>query len=160
METEAGKNFTVSVIQQKPYTCVTVETAGGDQYLGFSKVVYPDKWSAWTGMKFALGHAMADMLGIQPPKGKKIEVYAPQDQLLGVEEEAEAELPRVRLHIPDHRTMEEKARDEKNAWLKDAYVREKAAKKALYAVNARRIDLIEEIERAQADMDGAGELLY
>ena len=59
---EMGKSMEITVIQRKPSTCVTVVSEDGKQYVGFSKVCYPDRWNAKMGVEFALGKAMAAML--------------------------------------------------------------------------------------------------
>ncbi len=84
--------FKVTVIQQRPYTCVTVETLDGTQCIGFSKICKPDAWSAQMGMQLALGRAMADLFGIKHKSGVGIAVYLQSDprQLAALEPEPEA----------------------------------------------------------------------
>ena len=70
-----SKGLKITVVQRKPSTCVVVVTEDGKQFVGFSKVCYPDTWSARMGVALALGKAMAAMLKIKPPKEGMIETY-------------------------------------------------------------------------------------
>ena len=69
-------NVKVTVIQQRPYTCVTAEAADGTQCICFSKICQPDAWSARMGMQLALGRAMAEMLSVGYKTGGGIAVFA------------------------------------------------------------------------------------
>ena len=70
-------NVKVTVIQQRPYTCVIAEAADGTQCVGFSKICKPDSWSAQMGMQLALGRAMADMLHVSYRNSGGIATFTP-----------------------------------------------------------------------------------
>ena len=139
METEVGKIMSITVIQKRPNTCVAISTVDETQYVGFSKVCWPDTWDSRTGLHVALGKAAAAMFGIKVPKSGRMDVHLLSDPRPGVETKGERALKEmrehlfdeqdqvepdttenvfcldhpVRLHIPDHRTMEEKQDDER-----------------------------------------------
>ena len=217
METEVGKLMTITVIQKRPNTCVAIATVDETQYVGFSKVCWPDTWDSRTGLHVALGKAAADMFQIKVPKSGRMDVHLLPDPRPGVKTKGERELEEIRNewnglvdldlgklgivdsdgpyipfeekipcepvdpgdggttvtaavigemvgdgcissrteHLPDHRTMEERQDDErhyarKRNAIKKTYVRVKAAEKEIYTINARRKELLEEIESAFA----------
>ena len=63
MGEDAQGGWARSIIQQCPYTCVTVVVYGLTdplQGIGFSKVKWPDKWDADLGVEIATKKALAN----------------------------------------------------------------------------------------------------
>ena len=98
METEAGKPMTITVIQKRPNTCVAISTVDETQYVGFSKVCWPDTWDSRTGLFVALGKAAADMFEIKVPKSGRMDVYLLSDPRV-VETRGERVLRELREHL-------------------------------------------------------------
>jgi len=136
--------MTITVIQKRPNTCVAISTVDETQYVGFSKVCWPDTWDSRTGLFVALGKAAADMFEIKVPKSGRMDVHLLSDPRPGIQTKGEHELEElldqwsgqdapecvtetvscldfpVGTYIPDHRTEEEKQDDKRRKDLADA----------------------------------------
>ena len=74
---EGTKFMRYQTVQRKPFTLVTVRARHGNYYLtgvGFSKVMWPDRWDAENGVRVAKERARLDVARqvfalITEPKG-------------------------------------------------------------------------------------------
>jgi len=80
-----SKILKITVVQRRPNTCVAVVSEDGRQYVGFSKVCWPDTWAPKMGVALALGKAMAAMLKIGPPENGMIETRVVEDPCSGLQ---------------------------------------------------------------------------
>ncbi len=97
-----GRKLEIVVVQRRPNTCVTVVAEDGKQYVGFSKVCYPDTWSEKMGVSLALGLAVAAMWKIKPPKDGMIEAHTVRDPRLDAQEDDALELPAPPPELVDY----------------------------------------------------------